>query len=350
MGGATVLIGCLPGYDTIGSWGAVFLVALRLIQGFAFGGEYGGAILLVAEHADSRRRGLYAALPGAGLSMGLILGNLAFLAVSQMDTESMQTWGWRVPFWAGGLIVIVGLFLRNGVEESPVFTENKKSEQLSANPVRDAFRTHSVEILLTSGILAGVSVTTYVTVTFSLAYATQEIGSATLPLLGILVASVLQLIVVPAAGALSDRIGRIRSFLTGIAVIAAMSLVFIPMVGVNAAAVVITAYVLMYGLGWGILNGSFPSMISEAFDARVRYSGMSIGIQLGNIIGGFTPFVAVMIVTSRGGTLALGLCLVFVVAISGSCGVALVRRTEAKARSAESAPSGSELLTQEGTR
>ncbi|MET0457218.1 MAG: MFS transporter [Mycobacterium sp.] len=326
MGLSTVLIGCLPGYDSIGYWGATFLVGLRLVQGFAYGGEQSGAILMVAEHASPQRRGLYSALPGTGLSLGLILGNLAFLAAGQMGEEALLEWGWRVPFWAGGILVIVGIVIRRTVAESPEFERLKATRQVARSPIIELVRTHPVELLLAIGVQVGVAVSAYLAIAYSLSFAKLAGVPSTLPLIGLLAASALHLALIPAAGALSDRIGRLPVHATGVLVIAVMALLLLPMIDRGTAGFVIGAYVLFYGIGWAVLTGAFPSMLSESFDPAVSYSGLSLAMQLGNVIGGFTPFAATLVVRAWG-TTALGIMVTVIILFSGVSAAALVHRT-----------------------
>lgn len=326
MGLSTVLIGCLPGHDAIGYWGAVLLVVLRLVQGFAYGGEQSGAIIMVAEHAGERRRGLFSTLPGAGLSLGLILGNLAFLAVGQMGQEALMSWGWRIPFWAGGVLVIVGLVIRRTVAESPEFERLKADRQVARSPIVDLVRTQPVELLLAVGVQVGVAVSAYLAITYSLSYAKTQGVPGSLPLIGLLVASALHLVLLPLTGGISDRIGRLPVHITGVLLVAATGVVFLPVVGSGSAGLVIGAYVLFYGIGWGTLTGAFPSMLAESFAPAVSYSGLSVAMQVGNIIGGFTPFVAVLVV-SAWGISALGIGVTVIVLLSGVSAAALVRRT-----------------------
>ena len=328
MGVSTVLIGCLPGYDSIGHWGAVLLVLLRLAQGFAFGGEQPGAVLLVAEHASAGRRGLFASLPGVGVSFGLVLGNLAFLAVSTtMDPAAVQTWGWRIPFWAGGLLVVVGLLVRFGLAETPDFEQNKANAQVSASPLRDVVRTHPTQILLAGGVQAGQAVASYITVVYSLAYAREHDVPAALPLLGIILSGVLHLALVPAAGALSDRFGRLPTYLAGAVFIAVTALFVLPMIATGSAVLVLSAYLLLFGIGWAVITGVYPVMLAEAFATKVSYSGLSLGMQLGVVIGGLTPFVATLVATAPNGPTMLSIGLAVVVLLSAWCAAAIVRRT-----------------------
>lgn len=326
MGVSTVLIGCLPGYDSIGYWGAALLVALRLVQGFAYGGEQSGAILMVAEHASEKRRGVFSALPGTGLSLGLILGNLAFLAAGQMGEQALLEWGWRIPFWAGGVLVIVGIIIRRTVAESPEFERLKAAREVARSPIVELVRTHPVELLLAIGVQVGVAVSAYLAITYSISFAKLSGVPSALPLTGLLIASALHLILIPAAGAVSDRVGRLPVHATGVLIIAVMALLLLPMIGRGTTVFVIGAYVLFYGVGWAILTGAFPAMLSESFEPAVSYSGLSLAMQLGNVIGGFTPFAATLVV-SAWGTTALGIVVTMIVLLSGVSAAVLVRRT-----------------------
>jgi MFS family permease len=262
------------------------------------------------------------------VSVGLVLGNLAFLAVSTtMDPAAVQSWGWRIPFWAGGLLVVIGLLVRFGLAETPDFERNKANAQVSASPIRDVIRTHPVQILLAGGVQAGQAVASYITVVYSLAYAREHDVPAALPLLGIILSGVLHLALVPAAGALSDRFGRLPTYLAGAVIIAVTSLFFFPMIGSGSPALVIGAYLLLFGVGWAVITGVYPVMLTEAFATKVSYSGLSLGMQLGVVIGGLTPFVATLVATLPDGPTLLSIGLSVIVLLSGWCAAAIVRRT-----------------------
>ncbi|GAA2862566.1 MFS transporter [Pseudonocardia halophobica] len=324
MGGATVLIGCLPSFGTIGFWAPTLLVLLRLAQGLAYGGEWGGAVLMSFEHVPPQRRGFFASLPQTGLSAGSILGNLAFLLVALLPDPQLQSWGWRIPFWLGAVLVVIGLVVRRRVEESPEFRRTVEADDVPAAPLRAVIRSHPRQILLAAGVMAGISVGTYVTITYSISFAGGLGVEHWKVLLAILVSNVLQLVMVPLAGALSDRYGRRAVFLTGIAVWALLSLGFLPAVSTGLLPVVLVAYLVPYGIGYALTQGPTPAMFAEAFDSRVGYSGISLGFQLGNLVGGFAPFLAALVYEAVGEAV-LGVCVCVLLLLAGVSASALVR-------------------------
>ncbi|GAA4550254.1 MFS transporter [Pseudonocardia xishanensis] len=325
MGTATVLIGCLPGYATIGFWAPLLLALLRLIQGLAFGGEWGGAVLLASEHAAPSRRGLYAALPNSGISAGLLLGNLAFLAVSRLDPVALQTWGWRIPFWAGALLVVVGIATRRNLDESPEFQRAKAANAVPKAPLLEVLRRYPLQIILSAGLVTGVSATAYTSSTYSLAFAKQTSVPGWQPITGVLVASAIQLVWMPLAGALTDRFGQRLPFYLGGALAMAVTLpFFFSMVGSGSVVILLLGYILVFGLSYGLAAGVFPVLLTESFDTTVAYSGISLGMQLGNVVGGFTPFLATLVVASSG-VHFFALCVAGLAVVSAICAVALVR-------------------------
>ncbi|MCE3551106.1 MHS family MFS transporter [Pseudonocardia sp. RS11V-5] len=324
MGGATVLIGCLPGFATIGFWAPMLLVVLRLLQGLAYGGEWGGAVLMSFEHVPPGRRGFYSSLPQTGLSVGSLLGNLAFLLVALLPEEQLLSWGWRIPFWVGAVLVVVGLVIRWKIAESPEFVENREADELPRLPLLDVLRRYPWQVLLATVLMAGISVATYLNLTYSVSF-TARIGVAHwLVLTGILVSNGIQLVVVPLSGALSDRYGRRRLVVTGVVVWAALSLAFFPALTTGEPVLVVLAYVLPYGIGYSIAQGPIPSMFAESFDSRVGYSGISLGFQLGNTVGGFAPFLAALVYEAIG-TTWLGVLMSLLLLLAGVCTVALTR-------------------------
>ena len=323
MGGSTFLIGCIPSYASIGFAAPVLLVALRLLQGLAYGGEWAGAVLMSSEHASPKKRGLYAALPNTGLAVGSILGNSAMLLVSLLGQEALLSWGWRIPFWAGAALVIVGLVLRRTVSESPEFKKVESRGEVVKSPLMEVLRTHPLQILLAIGVMGGIAVTAYVTTTFSVGYATQNGIPASLVLTGSLIASGLQLFMVPFAGALSDRFGRRRMFVLGALGLGVSFFAFFPLLVSGNQVLVVLAYVVIFGGIYSFPRAIYPSLFTESFDTRLGYTGLSLGVQLGIIVGGFTPFFASLIVQASG-TFALSLVVFGVLALSATCATLLV--------------------------
>lgn len=324
MGGATVLIGCLPGFATIGFWAPTLLVVLRLLQGLAYGGEWGGAVLMSFEHVPENRRGFFSSLPQTGLSVGSLLGNFAFLLVALLPEDQLTSWGWRVPFWVGAVLVVVGLVIRRKIAESPEFVHNKEADELPQLPIIDVLRRFPWQVLLATGVMAGISVVTYLNLTYSVSFTAKVGVEHWLVLTGILVSNAIQLVAVPLSGALSDRYGRRRLVVTGVVVWGVLSLGFFPALMTGNTALVLLAYVLPYGIGYSIAQGPIPSMFAEAFDSRVGYSGISLGFQLGNTVGGFAPFLAALVYESIGATW-LGACMTVLLLLAGLCTVLLTR-------------------------
>ncbi|MEU7818022.1 MFS transporter [Pseudonocardia sp. NPDC049154] len=329
MGGATVLINCLPGFATIGFWAPTLLVVLRLVQGLAYAGDWDGAVLMSFEHVPPGRRGFFASLPQTGLSAGLVLGPLVFLLVALLPEEQLNSWGWRIPFWAGSILLVVGLAIRNRIEESPTFREHAAADEVPHAPLVEVLRRYPREVLLATGVMAGISVATYVNLAYSVSF-TAEIGIPHwLVLTAILLSNVVQLAAAPWAGALSDRFGRRPVFLVGVVAWEVLTAAFFPMLLTGNPVLVLLAYVLPHGIGYSIAQGPIPSMYIEAFDSRVGYSGISMGFQLGNTLGGFAPFLTTLVYEAIGATL-LGACVSVLLIGAGLCATLLVRISTAR--------------------
>jgi metabolite-proton symporter len=304
MGIATFLIGLLPTYAVIGVWAPVLLVVLRLLQGVAAGGEWGGAVLMLTEHAPPRRRGFYGAWPQMASSAALILATGLMYGMSEaLGDEQFLTWGWRVPFLVSFLLIFVGIFIRLRIPESPEFERLKKDEQIAKRPVVDAVRTEWRSILLVIGMRAAENVCGYLVSVFALSYATNNLGlAASLGLLANMLAAAVQFVVTPLYGALSDRIGRKPVYLLGAGLHVALAFPFFALVQTRNVPLILIAWVLGYAIANGALFATQPALFSELFGAKVRYSGISIGYQFSAMIaGGLAPFVATALVAWAGG-------------------------------------------------
>jgi MFS transporter, MHS family, shikimate and dehydroshikimate transport protein len=303
MGLATALIGLLPSYETIGVAAPVLLVVLRIAQGFAVGGEWGGAALMAVEHAPDDRRGYYGSWPQLGVPIGLMLSTAVFAVVSQLSDEAFLAWGWRIPFILSLLLVAVGLFIRLRVAESPVFARLQKSGEEVRAPIIEVFKRHPKQVLLSAGMRFTDNIAYYVFATFALTYLTGELGiSRNVALLAVLVASALELVLMPYFGALSDRIGRRPVMIGGSLVCALMAFPYFVMVGTTNPYLVVLATVLMIGVGHAAVFAPLSAFFSELFGTGVRYSGTSVGFQLGALVAGApTPFIATALLASSGG-------------------------------------------------
>ncbi|RSS78490.1 MFS transporter [Streptomyces sp. WAC06614] len=324
MGGATFAMGLLPTYGSVGVAAPVLLTVLRLVQGFALGGEWGGAVLIVAEHGGERHRGFWASWPQAGAPGGNLLatGVLALLAAVQSDADFLA-WGWRIPFLLSGVLVVVGLWIRLSVAESPVFLEARAQAEAAAArgaqerpPVVRVFRTSWREVLTAIGTRFGENISYYVLTSFLLVYVTVHLGlPKSSALNAVLIGSTVHFVTIPLWGALSDRLGRRTVTLVGSVGMAVWAFVFFAMLDSRSFPVIalaVTAGLLLHGA----MYGPQAAFISELFDTEVRYSGASIGSQLASIVAGaLAPIVAVELLKDYDSSMPVSVYL---------CGAALV--------------------------
>jgi metabolite-proton symporter len=296
MGGATFLMGLLPSYASIGLGAPLLLTALRLVQGFALGGEWGGSVLLVAEHGSARHRGFWASWPQAGAPGGNLLatGVLAVLAAVQSEADFVS-WGWRIPFLLSGVLVAIGLWIRLRVTETPVFeaAAARAAEGVERLPIVTVLRTQWREVLVAMGARMGENISYYVITSFILVYVVETLK---LPkqtaLSAVLIGSAVELAAIPLWGALSDRVGRRPVYLFGAIGMAVWVFVFFAMLGSRSAGAIIVATTIALVLH-GAMYGPQAAFFSELFGTRVRYSGSSIGYQLASILaGGLAPLIA----------------------------------------------------------
>jgi metabolite-proton symporter len=294
MGVATAIIGMLPTYNSIGIWAPVLLVTMRLAQGFGLGGEWGGAVLMAVEHAPAGKRGFYGSWPQIGAYIGLLLSTLVFRAVSKMPDAAFLSWGWRVPFLLSIVLVIVGVYIRMKVAESPVFEKIKEQKQEAKMPIVEAISKHPKNIVIAMGARFAENGLFYVFTVFSLTYiATALKVNRTVGLNGLLWAALIATFIGPLWGALSDRIGRRPVYLWGAVACGLLAFPFFGMLATKDPTMIALAVVLPVVLGHAAMYGPQASFFSELFSARVRYSGASLGYQLASIFaGGLSPLVA----------------------------------------------------------
>ena len=300
MGVATTLVGLLPTYESIGIWAPILLVVLRFLQGFAVGGEWGGATLMAVEYAPPGRRGLFGSWPGMGIPAGLVVATAVFTASSSLPPEQFLSWGWRVPFLVSIVLVAVGLFVRLKILETPAFQHMQESGGSSELPVVDVFRYHWRSLLLTMGAFFLLNGGFYVTITFMLAYGTQiGVDSATM-LIGVLIAGTVQIFAIGAFAALSDRVGRRPVYLGGAIFLLLFSFPLFWMVNTGVAPLIWLAMTIAI-VALGAMYGPSGAFFSELFSTRVRYSGASLGYQLASAVaGGFAPVIAVALLSAYG--------------------------------------------------
>jgi MFS transporter, MHS family, shikimate and dehydroshikimate transport protein len=301
MGLATAAIGVLPTYDTVGVWAAILLVACRLIQGFALGGEWGGAVLMAVEHAPSHKKGFYGSWPQLGAPLGLVLGTLVFSVVSgMMSNTQFNTWGWRLPFLFSMILVIVGLWIRFTVAESPEFQKIKDTKEYVRIPIITAIVTHPKSILLAMGARFAENGFFYIYAAFVLAYATQALGMNKQDILnGVLIAAFIETFTIPAFGALSDKLGRRPVYIFGAIFSAIMSFPLFMLLGTKSPQLAWIAIALGLAVGHAAMYGPQASFFSELFGTKVRYSGVSLGYNLASIFAGaLSPIIATWLMST----------------------------------------------------
>ncbi|GAA0912264.1 MFS transporter [Streptomyces thermoalcalitolerans] len=302
MGGATVVVGLLPGYQVIGIWAPVLLVTLRFLQGFAVGGEWGGAVTMVVESAPRDRRGLYGSLPQMGVPLGLVLSSTAFAVVSELPDDDLLAWGWRIPFLLSVALIAVGLFLRSRISDTRTAIRVKESGQVRKVPAVDAFRHHWKAIALTVGLYVSAGVPFYIVSVFVLSYGSSQLGLPRSVLLtGLLIAAVVEGVTVPCFGALSDKLGRRPVFLAAAGFAALLAFPFFWLLATGRTGLIWLAVLLALAVAHAGMYGPTAALYAELFSANVRYTGTSIGYQLGGVVAGFVPLVAGAFVNAADG-------------------------------------------------
>src|SRR5579864_9142502 len=294
MGIATFLIAFVPTYQSIGIWGAVILTVLRVLQGIGVGGEWGGSVLISMEWARSHgNRGLIASWPQFGVPSGLFLSNLAILAFSAWSGDQFLVWGWRIPFVLSIVLVGIGLWVRLGILETPVFQKLLAERRIERAPIIEVIKKQPREIVLSALLRMAEQAPFYIFTAFVFAYATGTLKmSRDLILSAVLVASVLSFVTIPLSGHISDRIGRRKMYLIGAAVTGLFGFLYFGMLDTALPSAVFLAIVLSL-IPHDIMYGPQAALIAEAFTPRLRYSGASLGYQLASIIaGGPAPLIA----------------------------------------------------------
>ncbi len=305
MGVATFLIGLLPTYASIGVWAPVLLVVLRCAQGIGVGGEWGGAVLMAVEHSPPGRRGLSGAWPQMGVPAGLFLSTVVFAITStQMSDEQFLAWGWRLPFLLSIALIVVGIFIRLKIMETPAFTNLQKSGHREARPIVTAFRTHRRSLLLAMGMRVAENGLFYVYTVFVLSYGPAELGvTRNTMLAGVTLAALGGLAAIPFYGALSDRVGRRPVYLFGAAFSFVYALPFFLLLETGSAGIIWLAIVVGVAVGHNAMYGPQAAYFSELFGASVRYSGASIAYQFASVVsGGLAPFIATALLAWQGRT------------------------------------------------
>ncbi|QRP50193.1 MFS transporter [Amycolatopsis sp. FDAARGOS 1241] len=324
MGFATFLMGALPTYAQMGVWAPILMVLLRLVQGFGVGGEWGGAVLTAVEYASPRKRGLYGSLPQIGVPAGLVLSTLVFLLVSQLPDAQFLAWGWRIPFLISIVLVVVGLVVRLRLRETPVFEKVRERKEEQRAPLVTAIRAYPKQILLAVGSMVSTGAYYYIVNTYALSYAAsvKSMDRASL-LTAIMISGVVACAALPYFGSMSERFGRRRMILIGLAAMAVWIYPTILAVASGNLVAVIAAYVVG-AIFFSVSYGPQATFIVELFDARVRFSAASTSFQLGVLLGGaLAPIIAAALARATGTvvSVAVYVCLVSLLSLGCVLGV-----------------------------
>lgn len=291
MGAATFGIGCLPDYNTIGYWAPALLVFLRFVQGFSAAGEQPGAGVLALEHAPEGRRAFYTSWMPAGSQLGFGIATLVFLGVATLPDEDLFTWGWRVPFWASALIVVIAYIIRHRVQEPEVYADKRKKNEIPAYPIATLFRTHRAATIRV--IICALEAVIYsVYAAFALAFATSVGVPRTTMLLVAVVGCAVAVCMYPVWALLADRIGRKPVFIFGLLGSGASVLFYFWAISTAMIPLIFVGAILLIGVFYSAVDGIFPSFFAEMFNTRVRFTGVVVGTQLGFTAAGFAPSIA----------------------------------------------------------
>jgi MHS family shikimate/dehydroshikimate transporter-like MFS transporter len=320
MGIATVLIGLLPTYETLGIAAPLVLVVLRFVQGLGVGGEWGGAVLMAVEHSPEGRRGFYGSWPQMGVPAGLILSNLIFLAVAGLPEEQFLAWGWRIPFLLSIVLVAVGLFIRLRIMESPAFNRVKETQTEARMPIGDVVRTYPKQVLLAAGAFIVINAYFYILVSYLISYATAEAGMSNSSIITVvLISSVVSFFAMPLFAALSDRVGRRPVYLLGVVGMGISAFFLFWATDTASFWLVLAAHI--FGLGaLSMSYGPQAAFYAEMFGTRVRYSGISLGYQGGSIFGGaLAPIIATSLFAATGTSTSIALYVAGLAVLSFVC-------------------------------
>ncbi|WP_237232878.1 MFS transporter [Rothia nasisuis] len=318
MGVATVGIGFVPTYAQIGIAAPLIIIALRILQGFSAGGEWGGAALMSVEHAPRNKRGFFGAFPQIGVPLGMILATLVNLLLSAVLTEEQfLSFGWRIPFWSSIVLILVGFYIRHSVEESPVFKEMQNLKKKESAPLKQLFKTNTREVLLAAFIFIANNAAGYLVIAFFISYGVKNLGMTRgQAMTAAIIGGLGWLIFTMVGGWMSDKLGRVRTFQIGYGILLLWAVPMWFMIDSGSIALFALA-IFILTIGLGPSYGPQSAMYAEMFPASVRFSGISIGYAIGAILGGaFAPMIAEMILRETGQSWMIGLYIAGITLIS----------------------------------
>ena len=336
MGVATTLVGLLPTYDVAGSLGAALLILLRFIQGLAVGGQWGGAALLAIENAPSSKRGLYGSFVQMGVPVGIVLANGAFFLLDgTVSAAAFERWGWRLPFLFSVVLVVLGYYVKSQLQDSPGYPEKPANpvslrESARQSPILTALREQSMAIVLAGGAFIASSGCFYMIITYGVGYGVNHahVSRGTM-LLGIMLASLLMMPALAWFAALSDRHGRTAIYMLGAAATGLVSFALFPVIDSGSAVGISLVMIASMGTA-AMMYGPQAALFADLFDQRIRYSGASLGYQIGSILGGgFAPIIATGLYSKFASTTIIAGYMAAMCAVSLVCTAALARRSAA---------------------
>jgi MHS family shikimate/dehydroshikimate transporter-like MFS transporter len=321
MGVTTTLIGLLPTYNQIGVAAPILLVVLRLAQGFGAGAEFAGAAIMAVEYSPAHRRGFFGSWSQIGVAIGLAGASGAFALAQLLPESAFMSWGWRIPFLASSVVLLVGTWIRLRISETPVFKEVQRENKVSRSPLTEVFKTHRKSFFVVLGLRFADNAVLYIPIAFTLSYLkTHEHLSSNVGLIGVFLAAAAQVATIPLFGALSDRLGRRVVYGGGAVAAAALMVPYFMLLDTGNTLLIWLAIALLGGVAYSAMAGSQPAFFSELFHPRVRYTGIAGARELGATVGGVTPLVATALLAAYGtgmavAVLVIGMCAVTVAAV-----------------------------------
>lgn len=304
MGGSTTAMGLLPTYAQIGIWAPILLTILRGLQGLGSGAEYAGAVLVVIENAPPNRRGLYGAMPYMGVALGLLLSLITFNAASMVSQDAFDAWGWRIPFLLSAIVVLVGLWFRSRLQETPIFEELKAKQRLAHAPVRDVFRTSLRPLLCAWGARLGDNSLAYIYESFVIVYAVQQVHMKKEAIVtALMFSTAAQFITVPLFGWISDKVGRKPVYITGAVLSGLFVFPFFKLIQSGELIDVYAALFIASSLAKTMMTSAQSPWLAEMFPSRIRYTGFALAREVtAPIAGGIAPIAAVALLAMGSGS------------------------------------------------